>query len=204
MITYIDTVDVTVTQQELSKISQQEWDYVKPWNNPVDLSNSTLKLSSFDNGLPAGREVDRINIMWHQDTGPEPWYVDPAWRERPLEVTRHGKMMPKTVEFWQQYWKQQGHTLGRAFFSKIQPGCQIYPHVDAAWGPDPTQWGGVTRYGVVIETNPDCMLIADKASEHVPEGTVYFFDKEKTHAATNFGRTNRTHLYMDVFHERTI
>lgn len=199
MITYIDTVDVKITQQEMSKLTQEDWDYVKPWNNPPDTAKSTLKAGSIVDGLPAGREVDRINLMWHVDPGPDPWYVDPAWRERPLEITRHGLMLPNTVDFWQQYWQQRGKTLGRAFFSRLAPGCQIYPHCDAPWGPDPAKWSGVTRYGLVIETNPEAVLTAGQHSMHVPEGTLYYFDKSETHLATNTGQTNRTHLYMDVF-----
>lgn len=199
MITYIDTVDVKITQQELSMLTQSDWDYVKPWNNPVDLTSSTLAPGSFSNGKAPGREVDRINLIWHTDPGPEPWFTDPEWRSRPLEVTRHGHLLPDTVKFWQQYWSQQGRNLGRAFFSRLPPGCQIYPHTDAAWGPDPSKWSGITRYGVVIETNPDSVLDANGQCEHMPEGTVYYFDKSQPHSAINQGTTNRTHLYMDVF-----
>jgi hypothetical protein len=199
MITCIDTVNVKVTQQEMSQLTQQEWDYVHPWNNPVNVANSTLAPVSMHNGLPPAREVDRINLIWHTDPGPDPWYTDTEWRSRPLEVTRHGHLLPDTVKFWQQYWSQQGCTLGRACLSRILPGHQIYPHVDADWRPDPGKWSGITRYGVVIETNPNCLLIAGDHSIHAEEGTVYYFDKSQLHSAINNGTTPRTHLYMDVF-----
>jgi len=204
MITHIDTVNIKITQKEMSHLTQQDWDYVRPWNNPVNVATSTLAPASMHNGLPPGREVDRINLLWHEDPGPDPWYKDPSWRTRPLEVTRHGSMLPETVKFWKQYWSQQGRTLGRAFFSRIDPSCQIYPHTDAPWGPDPAQWAGITRYGVVIETNPSCLLIAGDHSMHVEEGTVYYFDKSQLHSAINNGTTPRTHLYMDVFEPKIV
>lgn len=204
MITYIDKVDVTDTQQELSLSTQQDWDYVKPWNNPADVATSTLAPDAMHKGQPPAREVDRINLIWHQDRDTIPWYQDPAWRQRPLEISQHGEQFPKTIKFWKDYWQQQGSTLGRAFFSRVPPGCQIYPHTDAAWGPDTALWSSVTRYGVVVETNLDCMLTADNQSIHVPEGTLYYFDKSKIHSATNPGITPRTHLYMDVFGTKSI
>lgn len=199
MITYINTVDVQITKHEMSHMSQQDWDYLKPWTNPVDLASGNMAPVTKNYGQSPTREIDRINLLWHQDRGNTPWYQDPDWRLRPLEISRHGEQFPDTVKFWQDYWQQQGRTLGRAFLSRIPPACKLYPHTDAPWGPDPARWAGVTRYGVVIETNPDCLLVAGDHSMHVEEGTVYYFDKSQLHSAINNGTTPRTHLYMDVF-----
>ena len=202
MITYINTVDVQITKHEMSQLSQQDWDYLKPWISPVDIALSTLSPIALDRGQSPTRELDRINLLWQQDRGDTPWFQDSDWRQRPLEISRHGEQFPNTVKFWKDYWQQQGSTLGRAFLSRIPPACKIYPHVDAPWSPDPAQWSGVTRYGVVIETNPDCLLTAGNHSMHVEEGTMYYFDKSQLHSATNNGTTPRTHLYMDVFESK--
>ena len=76
MITYINTVDVQITKHEMSQLSQQDWDYLKPWISPVDIALSTLSPIALDRGQSPTRELDRINLLWQQDRGDTPWFQD--------------------------------------------------------------------------------------------------------------------------------
>ena len=57
----------------------------------------------------------------------------------------------------------------------------------------------LTRYHVVIETNPDAWVYHGSQWQQLELGVLYRMDPQMQHASVNFGKTPRTHLFFDVF-----
>ncbi len=84
-----------------------------------------------------------------------------------------------------------------AMFTVIRPGGHFHFHRD-----NPAAENGVMaalrRYHIVLATNPESWCFHDGDWQQLEVGGVYEMDPAKTHAAINFGETDRIHLVVDL------
>jgi len=85
-----------------------------------------------------------------------------------------------------------GLAMARAMLVKLKPGGQVKPHVDEGLYASCTE-----RFHYVVETNTGAVYSVDGVDEHLPVGTLWWFDKTKEHWAFNNGQTDRIHLIFD-------
>lgn len=182
MIRILETIDVSVIVDELDQIPAAAWDETKAWK-PATGSSSV-------------REQDRLHVIWQadEDGSNTSWWLSPYWPENAPILTQIGAQFPNTISMLNQVWAEKNETIQRLFFSRLQPGKQIYPHEDSVWGNPELN----VRYGLTITTNDQCEITVAGDSANPSPGTIFWFDNYQTHSATNNGDTDRIHLYIDV------
>lgn len=197
MIKNLYSIDISLIFQELNSCPEEAWYDTKAWSNPTDYSNSTLSQAGMLDKKSVTREQDRLHVIWQADLdgSNQKWWQDPKWRDRASVITQYGKLFPNTIRVLCDFWYKENQVLKRMFFSRLQPGKQIYSHCDAPWG---TNFDLNTRYGLVITTNPECQLTAEDQIDNPVPGTVFWFDNKLKHSAVNFGTTDRIYIYMDL------
>ena len=197
MIKIIDKIDIELIIEELSSCPEDAWHDTKDWHSPTDYSQTTLSQEGLLNNKSVTREQDRLHIIWQadRDGGNQYWWQDPAWRDSTPVVTQYGKLFPNTIDLLTKFFNNNNQVLERMFFSRLQPEQQIYPHSDAAWGTDFEQ---NIRYGLVITTNPECLITSVDQIDNPAPGTVFWLDNCQKHSAINLGSTDRIYLYMDL------
>jgi len=191
------TFDVTDIISEAESLPIEAWEESKVWSDPKNLADSNIGDYSKKAGMSVIREQDRILLMWHKSPDQEPWWKHADYRQFDTAYTQWAEYCPRTIEILSAYFAEQGKRLVRLYFSKLQPGHQIYPHNDQPFWND--KFDKIIRYGLCITTNDQCTLHCADDHWHVPAGTLYWMDSyTHVHSAVNFGTSDRIHMYMDV------
>jgi hypothetical protein len=86
-----------------------------------------------------------------------------------------------------------GGRPARAMIVALKPGGRIAPHVDEGAYAAATQ-----RFHLPIATNPGAWLESGGEIVHLPEGTLWWFDKHALHRGANDGAEDRIHLIVDT------
>lgn len=197
MLTLENKIDVNVIIEELNFCPEQAWNETKVWSTR-NVNETNIGAYSKKVGHSVIREQDRILLIWHKDKDGQPWYTYPDYRNFLTEPTKWSTIFPNTMAVLTDYFKQHNKKLIRLYFSKLQPGKQIYSHADEPFLPENQNFSSVQRYGLCITTNEKCRFTLDKIQIHIPQGIIYHMDNMKIHAATNFGEQDRVHMYMDA------
>ena len=94
------------------------------------------------------------------------------------------------------------HTYFKEVFEKLKKTYKLgrvrlllkEPRSTLSWHRDPEP-----RLHIPIETNPGCLMVIDKAAQHMPaDGGVWVTNNVKYHNAFNGGEQNRVHLVACV------
>jgi Aspartyl/Asparaginyl beta-hydroxylase len=85
----------------------------------------------------------------------------------------------------------QGEVLGGVFLYKVQPGKQIYPHVDKGWHPDFYQ-----KFNVCLQSNPEAAFCYKEDQMVQEAGDIHFFRNDILHWVVNNGNTD--HIVLTV------
>ena len=194
-IKFVHTFDVTDIAREAESLPLEAWLETKPWSDPENLANSTIGEYSKQSGKSLIREQDRVLLMWHKSIDDQPWWTHAGYRKFATAPTQWSDQCPRTMQILSEHFAKEGKQLVRLYFSKLQPGHQVYPHEDQEFGDD---FEKITRYGLCVTTNDQCELRCADDACHVPQGTMYWIDNVLVHSATNFGAQDRIHMYMDV------
>ena len=108
------------------------------------------------------------------------WCVD--GRKSPLEAAFHPLVTP-----W-----IPGDRWVFSMLVKLEEGNYIPPHADKPLAP------GVTRYHLVLSTNPLSWCMHSNEWQQMLASTVYTMEPQFVHAAINWGVTPRIHLVVDT------
>lgn len=85
----------------------------------------------------------------------------------------------------------KGEMLGGVFIYKLEPGKQIYPHIDSGWHPE-----YYDKYNICIASNPESAFYYDDERLVQRPGDVHFFRNDTMHGVENNGTTD--HIIMIV------
>jgi hypothetical protein len=213
----IDQINIDNVVKELESCPEIAWTQVEEWTRPQ--ANKIYNL--YQTGVIAdkkqlfqrlartkdviiqcdeSREQDRLHLIWQMTNaaGNSAWWIDRSWRDQPPSINpEYGKFFDKTIQQISSYWESQDKQLSRLFFSRLQPGRQVYPHQDGAWG---CNYENIRRYGLVVSTNNECELTVGDITVNPDPGTLFWIDGGMTHSATNPATASepRIFLYMDV------
>lgn len=197
MLTLENKIEVDDIIKELNHCPEQAWLESKAWSTR-EVTETNIGAYSKKLGKSIVREQDRLLLIWHKDLEGKVWYNHENYRTFSTEHKSWVNTFPKTMELLTNYFKLQNKKLIRLYFSRLQPGKQIYPHPDEPFVPENNDFSTVQRYGLCVTTNDRCRFTLDKIEIHIPQGVIYHMDNMKFHAATNFGDKDRVHMYMDV------
>jgi hypothetical protein len=84
--------------------------------------------------------------------------------------------------------------IARVMVVRLYPQGTIGKHRDEGFYAEMTN-----RFHAVIETNDQAWLQVGNEKLHMPEGTIWRFNKHEIHFGANDGDTPRTHLIVDTF-----
>jgi hypothetical protein len=84
--------------------------------------------------------------------------------------------------------------IARVIIVRLFPEGIISKHKDEGFYSEMTN-----RFHIVIETNDQTWLQIGNEKLHMPEGTIWQFNKHEIHFGANEGNTPRTHLIVDTF-----
>lgn len=84
-----------------------------------------------------------------------------------------------------------GEMLGGVFIYKVEPGKQIYPHIDQGWHPD-----FYDKYNICLQSNPKAAFCYEDEQMVQQQGDIHFFRNNVTHWVVNEGETD--HIIMIV------
>jgi len=189
--------DVASIAQEAQSLPPEAWQETKVWSDPNNLAASNIGDYSKKVGMSVVREQDRALVIWHKSPDQRPWWEHPGYRQFDTVPTQWAERCPGTMQILSEHFAEQDKQLVRLYFSKLQPGHQIYPHDDQPFWHD--RFDKIIRYGLCVTTNDQCVLTCADDEWHVPAGTLYWMDSyNHVHSAVNFGTTDRIHMYMDV------
>jgi uncharacterized cupin superfamily protein len=87
----------------------------------------------------------------------------------------------------------KGEMLGGVFLYKLEPGKQIYPHVDKGWHPD-----YFDKFNVCIEGNLNAAFCYDDDKMIQQPGHVHHFRNDTKHWVLNEGDTDCTILCVCI------
>ena len=211
MMNVIEKLDVADIANEISMCPEEAWEEVREWITPTAkrayslykqgiISNDELlekikKVKLKQEYPDESIEQDRLHLLWQmtEDGSGLEWWDQPDWRDKtPQYNKKYIKYFPITVKLLTDYF---GDRLLRMFFSRLQPGKQLYPHSDGIWGEN---FNSINRYGLVITTNDNCNITVDGIAYQLETGTLFEFDNSLVHSAVNMGTENRVVLYADV------
>lgn len=85
----------------------------------------------------------------------------------------------------------KGEILGGVFIYKLQPGTQIFPHVDRGWHPE-----FYDKFNVCLTSNPDTAFYYDDNAMVQERGDIHWFRNDVKHWVKNEGTTD--HIVMTV------
>ena len=86
-----------------------------------------------------------------------------------------------------------GMELGRVTLAYLAPHTHVHPHADRG-----EYLEAVTRYVIALTTNEDCAFWCNNKKYHQEVGTMYLFNNQHLHSASNGGNTGRIHLIVDL------
>lgn len=89
--------------------------------------------------------------------------------------------------------KNENARLARSYYCTIDPGRQIYPHVDTKF----EYFNLINRYQIMFDIPPGC-VIEQEQSEYLPNH-VHHFDLETKHAFRNEGTDQWAFIVFDIF-----
>lgn len=213
----IDKIAIEDIIKEIDLCPESAWRELDQWVNPqadkiyalykskklyneVELCAELRRVKDAKIYPDPSREQERLHVIWQftSDQNNSVWWIDPSWRmHKPMLNPKFGKYFPATVNQLDRYWKSKNKTLSRLFFSRLQPGKQVYPHSDGIWGGN---YANNQRYGLVLTTNEGCTLTVGSVTVNPDPGTLYWFDSREIHSAVNptTAPEPRIFLYMDV------
>jgi len=84
-----------------------------------------------------------------------------------------------------------GEMLGGVFVYKVEPGKQIYPHVDKGW-----HASFYDKFNVCLQSNQNAAFIYDDESMVQSQGDIHLFRNDTTHRVINEGKDD--HIVMTV------
>lgn len=87
--------------------------------------------------------------------------------------------------------KLNGEILGGVLIYKVEPGKQIYPHIDTGW--HPTYYD---KYNICLASNPKAAFYYDDCKMVQKAGDIHWFCNNVTHWVKNEGDTD--HIVMTV------
>ena len=87
--------------------------------------------------------------------------------------------------------RQRWPNIHSAFLLRIPPGGRVHKHIDVDH-----PWN---TYHVVVQTNDDCISYVEDKPFHLKVGGIYSIDRGFEHHSANNGKTDRTHLLMEVY-----
>lgn len=85
----------------------------------------------------------------------------------------------------------RGEILGGVFLYKIEPGKQIYPHIDKGW-----HAGFYDKFNVCLASNPQTSFCYEGESMVQAAGDVHWFRNDVNHWVKNEGQTD--HIVLTV------
>lgn len=85
----------------------------------------------------------------------------------------------------------RGEMLGGVFIYKVEPGKQIYRHVDNGWHPE-----YFDKFNVCLQSNPGAAFIYDDSRMVQAAGDVHWFRNDVPHSVVNEGASD--HVVMTV------
>lgn len=90
-----------------------------------------------------------------------------------------------------------GEMLGGVFLYKVEPGKQIYPHVDKAWHPE-----FFDKFNICLQSNKDAAFCYAGERMIQKQGDVHFFQNNVEHWVVNEGKTDHIILTICIRRDR--
>ena len=87
----------------------------------------------------------------------------------------------------------KGHDVGRIVVAKLNYNSSIGDHIDEG-----DYHKEFSRYHMVINTNDKVVFTCEDEKQHMPQGTIWWFNNRVTHNVYNDGDTDRTHIVVDI------
>lgn len=114
---------------------------------------------------------------------PEPYWNPPGWGSCKVDME-----------------KLRGHwpTIRLAMITGMKPGSYFPFHKDNPAAENGLDGHTLTRYHIVLTTNPQCWVFHDGTWSQLEQNGIYLMDPSKEHASINLGETNRYHLVVDI------
>ncbi len=140
-------------------------------------------------------EAERLTredyVLWPlRDAYHGEWHVLPLFLishpdELGPDFNHNRSLCPNSVRALEQH-----ERICSAAFSRLEPGCHIYPHTDHAIE-------GVLRMHIALITPPGSKIRVADRTETWEEGRGLIFDGRTEHEAANLGSTARTVMLID-------
>ena len=86
-----------------------------------------------------------------------------------------------------------GEVFGRSRLMKLEPGCEVTPHVDYHY-----HWHNHVRIHVPVVTSPEVVFHCGAAQLNMQAGEAWIFDSWRRHRVVNGGSRSRVHLVIDT------
>lgn len=83
--------------------------------------------------------------------------------------------------------------LGRSRLMRLDPGCEVSPHVDFNY-----HWYSRVRIHIPIVTDPAVMFHCGEEQVHMQAGECWIFDSWRRHQVVNSSNIRRVHLVIDT------
>ncbi|PLK48576.1 aspartyl/asparaginyl beta-hydroxylase domain-containing protein [Uliginosibacterium sp. TH139] len=102
-------------------------------------------------------------------------------------------LFPNTMHFLSTQAEIRNAELGRALFAKLEPGGQVYSHIDRG-----SYYACRDRYHLVISSADGSPMVCGDEEAVMREGELWWFDNKKPHEAFNRSSSSRIHLIFDL------
>lgn len=86
-----------------------------------------------------------------------------------------------------------GEVLARSRLMRIEPGCEVPPHVDFNY-----HWRSRVRIHVPVVTAPEVRFHCGESRVHMEAGSCWIFDSWRRHRVINGSQQDRVHLVIDL------
>ncbi|MFK7733567.1 MAG: aspartyl/asparaginyl beta-hydroxylase domain-containing protein [Pseudomonadales bacterium] len=108
-----------------------------------------------------------------------------------------GRMQPtkhlQQCEYIAQIMHDLDEVLGRSRLMRLDPGCEVSPHVDFNY-----HWYSRVRIHIPIVTDPAVMFHCGEEQVHMKAGECWLFDSWRRHHVVNGSNIRRVHLVLDT------
>ena len=169
-----------------------------------DALDQILKIKGFDTslGIPHFAAIPLTQIPGDPDSVKGNKARGVYWTKPDssgLEVSRDVKIDESQ---YTEFIKEFEHTYFKEVFDELRKHYKLgrvrlllkEPRSTLSWHRDPEP-----RLHIPIHTNPGCLMVIDKAAQHMPaDGGVWITNNVKYHNAFNGGEENRVHLVACV------
>lgn len=102
-------------------------------------------------------------------------------------------LFPNAMHFLRTQAEIRNAELGRALFAKLEPGGQVYSHIDRG-----SYYACRDRYHLVISSADGSPMVCGDEEAVMREGELWWFDNKKPHEAFNRSSSPRIHLIFDL------